>query len=179
VNGFGWPDLLIVTVALIGALMGLRRGFVAALTGFVAVAVAIFAAFRYQGSWDGWVIALTHLNPSSGHVVAMSLFAIAAYVAVVAAGFVLGGFAKLPGLGLINALLGAVVGVAEAAALLWAVLYIALFFPMPKELRADLARSPLVGALTAPNAQVDGTVKSLLPGMVRPFVGGFFAQHKP
>lgn len=178
-SGFGWPDALVAIVLVIGALMGFRRGLVTALTGILALAAAGYAAFIYQGAWDGWVTGFTHLNPASAHVVALVLFAIAAYAATVIVGFVLGGFMKLPGLNLLNAALGGAVGVVEAAALLWAVLYVALLFPMPKELRADLVRSPLVDALTGPNGQVDNAVKSLLPWAVRPFADGFLKAHKP
>jgi len=178
-TGWSWPDLLIAFVVVIGAFMGLRQGFVAALTGFVAVAIAVLAAFRYDGAWDGWVTSLTHIRPGSAHVVAMALFAIAAYAITVAVGMVFARIVKLPGLNIVNALLGAVVGVFEATALLWLVLYVALFFPLPSDLRDDLHRAPLVASLTAPNAQVDDEVKSLLPWIVRPFAGPFFDRHKP
>jgi membrane protein required for colicin V production len=178
-QGLGWPDLLIAGIVLIGALMGLKRGFISALTGFVAVAIAVFAAFRYNGMWDGWVGALTRLGPGSAHVVAMVLFAIVAYALTVAAGVFFARIAKLPGLNLVNAILGAGVGALEAVALLWLVIYIALFFPLSADLRADLHRSSFVAALAAPNAQVDGSVRSLLPWIARPFVAPFFDNHKP
>ena len=178
-NAFGWPDLLIAVVVVIGALMGFRRGFVAALTGIVAVVIAVYAGFQYGGAWDGWIAALTHLSAGSAHVVALSLWAISAYLITVIIGVILGGFARLPGLGFINALLGAGVGALEGAALLWLALYIALLFPLPKDVRADLARSPLVGMLTAQNARVDAAFTGLLPWLARPFANGFFSHHKP
>jgi hypothetical protein len=109
----------------------------------------------------------------------MVLFAIVAYALTVAAGVFFARIAKLPGLNLVNAILGAGVGALEAVALLWLVIYIALFFPLSADLRADLHRSSFVAALAAPNAQVDGSVRSLLPWIARPFVAPFFDNHKP
>ncbi len=177
--GLGWPDLLIAGIVVIGAVMGLRRGFVSALTGFVAVALGVFAAFRYNGAWDGWMIGLTHLSPGSAHVVAMVLFAIVAYAITVAVGVGFARIARLPGLNIINALLGAAVGALEATALLWLALYVALFFPLPADLRTDLHRSTFVAMLTSANAQVDDAARSLLPWIARPFVEPFLDRHKP
>jgi len=178
VNAFGWPDLLIGAIVLIGAFRGFARGFVAQLTGIVALTIAVIAAFNYRGQWDGAIAGVTHLGPGSAHVVAMSLFAIAAYAVTVAIGTVLSRFAKLPGIGLVNGVLGAGVGGLEAVALIWLVLYVALFFSLPNDLHADLRRSPLVATITAPNAEVDATVRSLIPFFARPFVGGFMDQHR-
>jgi uncharacterized membrane protein required for colicin V production len=177
-NTVAWPDILIGAILIVGALKGLKRGFVAELSGAVALFVAIVAAFRYQGDWDQWVSAVTHLGPGSAHVVAMSLFASAAYAITVAIGFVLGKIARLPLLGIGNALLGACIGTAKAAVLVWAVLYVALFFPLSPDLRADLHRSVLVGLLTTPNQQLDGEMRGTLPWYVKPFSGGLFGRHK-
>jgi membrane protein required for colicin V production len=173
-----WPDILIGAIVLFGALRGFRRGFVAELSGAIALFVAVVAAFRYQGDWDAWTTSVTHLGPGSAHVVAMTLFAFAAYLITCAIGLLLGRVAKLPIVGLLNGALGAGVGAAKAAMLLWAVLYVALFFPLSKDLRADLHRSTLVALLTGPNPQLDGTMRSSLPWFVRPFSGSLFDRHR-
>jgi hypothetical protein len=59
----------------------------------------------------------------------------------------------------------------------WAILYVALFFPLSRDLRDDLRRSTLVQLVTQPNAQVDDTVRGLLPWFVRPFMIPLFAHH--
>lgn len=174
----GWPDIVIGAVVIVGALKGCKRGFVSELSGAIALAVAIVAAFRYDGDWDGVVASLLHLGPGSAHVVGMCLFAGAAYAITVALGVVLGRIAKLPLIGIGNALLGACVGAVKACVLLWAVLYVALFFPLSPDLRADLHRSTLVALLTVPNAQLDGSMRASLPWYVRPFEHGLFARHR-
>ena len=41
----GWPDIVIVGIALIAALKGFKRGFVAELGGALALAAAVIAGF--------------------------------------------------------------------------------------------------------------------------------------
>jgi uncharacterized membrane protein required for colicin V production len=173
-----WPDILIGAIVLLGALKGYKRGFVSELSGAIALFVAVVAAFRYQGDWDAWTASLLHVGPGSAHVVAMTLFALAAYLITSAIGLVLSRVAKLPLIGIANGALGAGVGAAKAGVLLWAVLYVALFFPLSRDLRADLHRSALVALLTGPNARLDGAMRSSLPWFVRPFSGGLFERHR-
>ncbi|MBV9648016.1 MAG: CvpA family protein [Candidatus Eremiobacteraeota bacterium] len=175
---WAWPDLLILVLLIIGGIRGLRRGFVSELSGAVALLVALIAAFRYPGMWDGAVMSLTHLGPGSAHVLAMSLFALAAYFIVATLAALLRPLARLPIVGFANALLGAVIGVAKAALFLWAVLYVALFFPLSPDVRADLHRSTLAQLLTFPNRQLDDGLRASLPWYVRPFAGGLFARHR-
>ncbi len=109
----------------------------------------------------------------------MVLFAIVAYAMTVAVGAGFARIARLPGLNIVNALLGAAVGALEATALLWLALYIALFFPLPADLRSDLHRSTFVAMLTSVNGQVDEAARNLLPWIARPFVEPFLDRHKP
>ena len=79
IAGIAWPDILIGAILIVGLLKGLRRGFTSEMSGAVALAVALVAAFRYQGEWDSWVGSMTQLGAGSAHVVAMALFAGVAY----------------------------------------------------------------------------------------------------
>lgn len=173
-----WPDLVIGGIALIFALKGWKRGFVAELAGAVALFVAIAAAIWYRGTFDAVVASFAHAGPGSAHVIGMVAFAVAVYLGVMALSWLLGRVAKLPILGTGNALAGALVGVGKALVGSWAVLYVVLFFPLSPDLRADLRRSTLVAIVTQPNAQVDGIVRSTMPWFVRPFVGPIFANHR-
>jgi membrane protein required for colicin V production len=173
-----WPDLAIGLVAAVGVWQGWRRGLISELTGTVAFAAAIAAAFVYPGMWDGFFAALTHLGPGSSHVVAMIVFAGVAYALVFALGALLGTIAKLPVIGTANGALGGVVGLVKTTVFVWAVLYVALFFPLSRDLRDDLHHSWLVAMLEQPNAKLDGTLRSSLPWFVRPFSESLFARHR-
>jgi hypothetical protein len=57
-------------------------------------------------------------------------------------------------------------------------LYVALFFPLPHDLRTDLHNSQLVALVTSENQQIDGLVKNTMPWFIRPLVQPLFARHR-
>jgi membrane protein required for colicin V production len=173
-----WPDALATLVLVIGGVKGFMRGFVSELTGLIALAVAIGAAFVYPGMWDDAVAGWTHLGPGSAHVVAMAAFALLAYIVVILLGSALGTIAKLPIVNVLNAALGAAVGVVKGAILLWLVIFVALYFPLSRDLREDLSRSYIVGWLEKPNGDIDTALKRSLPWFARPFSNGIIGRHR-
>ncbi len=176
--GIAWPDLAIGTILAFSAFTGWRRGFISELTGAVALFAALLAAFYYPGIWDAQVESVTHLGNGSSHIVALLLAGAIAYICVFAIGFVLERAAKLPVLGTVNGALGAVVGLGKSLVFVWVVLYVALWFPLSRDFRADLHRSALAAAITQPNEQLDGAIKNSFPWFQRPFTKGAFDKHK-
>ncbi|HEY0798955.1 MAG TPA: CvpA family protein [Candidatus Baltobacteraceae bacterium] len=172
-----WPDIVIIGVGLLGAFKGYKSGFVAELTGIIALVAAITAGFVYSGFWDGAIEALTKLGPGSAHVLGIVAFAGAIYALVIAIGVLLGRIMKFPILKTVNALLGAGVGAIKALIFVWAILYVTLFFPLPTDLRADLHRSQMVAALTQPNDQLDQKFHDSLPWFAKLFATPFFTRH--
>jgi membrane protein required for colicin V production len=173
-----WPDIVIAAFALIAALRGWKRGFVSELAGFVALALGLWAGYRYNGSFDTNIAATTHLGPGSAHVVGMAATAFFVYVVLFIASLLLARIAKMPVLGTGNAIAGGALGIVKAGLVTWAVLYIALFFPLTPDLRGDLHRSQLVALITQRNAQVDGVIEHQMPWFVQPFVRSIFARHR-
>jgi len=173
-----WPDLVIGAIALIFALKGYKRGFVAEIGGFIALAAAIWAALRYPGTLDDFAKTTLHVGEGSAHVVGMIAFAMAVYIALLLISMALSRIAKLPVIGVGNGLGGAAVGVAKAVVGVWIVLYVLLFFPLTPDLRDDLHRSQLVAAVTSENGMVDGIVRGSMPWFVRPLVKPIFDRHR-
>jgi uncharacterized membrane protein required for colicin V production len=173
-----WPDLVIGAIALLFALKGWKRGFVGEIGGFIALAAAIWAALHYPGTFDQTMRDYAHLGDGSAHVVGMVAFALIVYVALLVISAILSRFAKLPVIGLGNGAGGAAVGIVKALVGTWAVLYVALFFPLPSDLRTDLHNSQLVAFVTSENPQIDGIVKGTMPWFVRPLVQPLFARHR-
>jgi membrane protein required for colicin V production len=173
-----WPDILIAAVILIAVLKGYKRGFVLELSGFVALAASVIVPWFYRGSLDGFFQSMFHLGSGSAHVVAMFLVGLATYVAILLIARALNTVTKLPFLGLGNALGGAAIGIVKAVVLIWLLLYVALFFPLSPDIRADLHRSVLVGYETSPNDRVDGAIIGTFPWFARPFAHYFFAHHR-
>jgi len=173
-----WPDILAGAILLIAGLRGYKRGFILELSGAIALAASLIVPWFYRGSLDPFLAGALHLGSGSAHVVAMFLVGLATYVAILLVARALSNVSKLPFLGLGNAIAGALVGVAKALVLIWLLLYVALFFPLSPDIRADLHRSVLVGYVTQPNDRIDNAIMGTFPWFARPFVHQFFAHHR-
>jgi len=173
-----WPDLVIGFIALLFALKGWKRGFVAEIGGFIALAAAIWAAIHYPGTLDPFFRDVVHLGEGSAHVVGMVVFALIVYVALMVISSVLSRIAKLPVIGLGNGLGGALVGVAKSLVGVWVVLYVLLFFPLTRDIRTDFHNSALVALVTQENPRIDDFLRGTMPWFVRPMVAPLFARHR-
>lgn len=173
-----WPDILIAAIVLIAALKGYKRGFILELSGALALVASLIVPWFYRGTFDGLLMNVTHLGAGSAHVVAMFLVGLATYVAILLIARALNTVTKLPFIGLGNALAGGAVGVLKALVLIWLLLYVALFFPLSRDIRADLHRSAIVGYVTGPNDRVDGAIIGTFPWFARPFAHYVFAHHR-
>ena len=173
-----WPDILIAAIVLIAALKGYKRGFILELSGALALTASLIVPWFYRGALDPFLANLLHVGAGSAHVVAMFLVGLATYVAILLVARALNNVTKLPFLGLGNSIAGGLVGVAKAVVLIWLLLYIALFFPLSPDIRADLHRSVLVGYETQPNDRIDGAIIGTFPWFARPFVHYVFAHHR-
>ena len=100
-----------------------------------------------------------------------------AVACALALGAALSTVARLPLIGIANKLLGAAVGLAKSATFVWAILYVALFFPLPTAIRHDLHDSALAELFERPNELADAKFRASLPEAVRPLADDIFAQH--
>ena len=138
----------------------------------------MWAALHYPGALDCYVGEYAHLGEGSAHVVGMIVFAAIVYIALMAISAVLSRIAKLPVIGLGNGLAGAAIGAAKALIGVWIVLYVALFFSLPRDLRGDLHNSAAVAFVTQDNAQIDRFVIGTMPWFIRPLASPLFAHHR-
>jgi uncharacterized membrane protein required for colicin V production len=172
-----WPDIVMVIILGIATFKGYARGFVSELGGAVAVTAALVTPWFYNGSLDPQIEQLTRLGPGSAHVVGMFATGLLTYVALLVVARLLGTIAKLPVLGLGNALGGALIGFAKGAILLWLVLFVALFFPLSLDIRDGLHESHLAPYLVTYDAPLDDAILSTVPWFARPFVMPYFRRH--
>ena len=175
--GIPWPDIIIAIILLVSTLKGLSRGFVSELGGAVAVVAALITPWYYNGSFDPWLKKEVHLGAGSAHVVGMFLCGFITYAIVLAIAGVLNRFANLPILNIGNSLGGAAVGLAKGAVLVWLVLYVALFFPLSRDIRADLHQSVLAPYFVQQDPRVDGVIESIIPWFARPALYPYFHRH--
>jgi membrane protein required for colicin V production len=173
-----WPDILIGAILLIALLKGYKRGFIMELAGAIALILALITPWFYGGVFDRPLQQWLHLGAGSAHVVGMFAVGVLTYLGVMLLARALSVMAKLPVLGLGNALAGGAVGLAKGAVAMWLILYVALFFPLSRDIRADLHRSLLVHVLTQNNERVDDAIIGTLPSFARPLVQQVFARHR-
>lgn len=173
-----WIDIVIAAIFLIATLKGFKRGFIMELAGGFALLCALATPWLYNGAFDGALSSAAHMNAGSAHILAMVLVGIATYVAVMILARILSAIAKMPIIGLGNALGGAAVAIVKAAVVLWLILYVALLFPLPDNARRDLHRSVLVGVLTIPDAYVDNALSGTLPSFARPLLDPLLGRHR-
>ena len=162
---------------MISAVRGWKIGFISELAGTIAICVAFFAAYAYPGIWDHFIIYWTRLTIDSAHIIAMFLFALVAYTAVVMLAYFLNRYSTTATLSPINAFGGALLGGAKAFFLFWFILYIALFLPISHSLRSDLRGSFFVPMLTSQGERLDQQIRPATPWFVRPFVIPYLRRH--
>lgn len=173
-----WPDILIGAILLVALLKGYKRGFVMELSGAVALVLSLITPWLYGGIFDAQLQHWLHLGSGAAHVVGMFAVGVLTYAAVMLVARALNLIAKLPVLGLGNALAGGAVGLFKGVVAMWLLLYVALFFPLSHDIRADLRRSALVQALTQPNQRIDNAIIGTLPSFARPLLQQAFGQHR-
>jgi uncharacterized membrane protein required for colicin V production len=177
IGGLAWPDVVIVIVLAIATLKGYSRGFVTELGGAVAVTAALVTPWFYNGSLDPQIARFTNLGPGSAHVIGMFATGLGTYILILVVARLLGTIAKLPLLGLGNAVGGAAIGFAKGAVLLWLVLFIALFFPLSPDIRDGLHQSRLAPYLVSYDPPLDDAILSTIPWFARPFAMPYFRRH--
>jgi uncharacterized membrane protein required for colicin V production len=177
IGNVAWPDAVIIVVMVISTVKGFARGFVAELGGAIAVVAALVTPWLYNGAFDSQIGHLFKVGPGSAHVIGMFATGLVTYVVILIVSRVLGTIAKLPVLGLGNALAGAVVGFAKGAILLWVILFIALFFPLSRDIRDSLHQSLLAPYLVTYDQPIEAAMLSTIPWFARPFVLPYFRRH--
>ncbi|HET7814134.1 MAG TPA: CvpA family protein [Candidatus Baltobacteraceae bacterium] len=173
-----WPDILIAAVLLIAGLKGFKRGFIMELSGAVALVLSLIVPWFYNGVFDEPLQQITHAGPGAAHVIALFCVGAGTYLAVLLIARVLNAVAKLPVLGLGNAVAGAAIALLKAAILIWLVLYVALFFPLTRDVRADLHRSKAVAVFALANDAIDNRIEATLPPFVRPMFAPVLDRHR-
>lgn len=177
IAGVAWPDIVIVIVMCIAAYKGYKRGFVAELAGFIAAVAALITPWFYNGSLDKQIAAVTKVGPGSAHVIGMFGTGLLTYVVILVVAQLLGAAAKLPVISFGNTIGGGIVGFAKGAMLLWALLFVSLFFPLSPDIRDDLHQSRLAPYFVSYDASLDDALLSAIPWFARPFVMPYFRRH--
>jgi S1-C subfamily serine protease len=144
VTGLDW---IIVAFAAILAAFGFRRGFIVGVLSFVGFALGAFLGTRLAPL-------LLSQGSSSPYAPAFGLFGALLAGAILASGAEGLGFRVrrallLPGIGALDGLLGAVLGIALAFGVVWIVAAVVAQAPNETQLRGDIQRSAILRELNA------------------------------
>lgn len=140
-------DWIIVAFAAILAAFGFRRGFIVGVLSFTGFALGAFLGTRLAPL-------LLSQGSSSPYAPAFGLFGALLAGAILASGAEGLGFRVrrallLPGIGALDGLLGAALGIALALGVVWIVAAVVAQAPSETRLREDIQRSAILGELNA------------------------------
>jgi membrane protein required for colicin V production len=163
-----WVDALIILTLAAAFWGGFRNGLVRELVGLAAVVLAWIAAAAFANPAADWIATQWTLSPSVARVVAFWTVFLIVFVGVRAAGWLLERITKLPVINILSGVGGGLVSCAKSLVLLWAILFVALFFPVDNDVRSALKTSHGAMFIEAFDEPVTAAIDAALPKLARP-----------
>lgn len=164
-----WPDWLVILTLAVAFWGGYRNGVVRELISLLAVVLAWVLAGVLAGSVAGSFQLQFGLSPSAAHLAAFWFLFLVFFAATRAAGWLLERFTKLPLMRIASGVGGGFVACGKAVLALWFVLFIALFFPIARDVRTTLRKSATVSTIESLNRPAYAMIDQALPRSARPF----------
>ena len=172
-----WADGLVLLTTAVAFWGGYRSGVVREAIGMVAIIMAWVLAGAFAGMMSPALERGLALSPAASHLVAFWLLFLFVFGATRAVGWAVERFTAAPILRAASGVGSGIVACAKAVLALWLVLFVALFFPIAKDVRATLAASPTVKAIAALDAPAYAMLEASLPVRARPFARAFLDHH--
>jgi membrane protein required for colicin V production len=173
-----WVDILVALTLLAAFWGGYRNGLVREVIGLAAVVLAWLAATAFASAATDWISAQWTVAPAVARVAAFWAVFLLAFVAVRALGWLLERVTKLPVISIVSGIGGGLVSGIKALVLLWAILFVALFFPMDKEVREALRQSPSATLIESFDGPVVAAIDAALPKVTRPVWHIVMKKHR-
>jgi membrane protein required for colicin V production len=173
-----WVDILVALTLLAAFWGGYRNGLVREVIGLAAVVLAWFAATAFASAASDWLSAQWAVSPTVARVIAFWSVFLFAFVAVRALGWLLEHITKLPVVSIVSGIGGGLVSSVKVLVLLWAVLFVALFFPMDQQVRQALRQSPSAMLIESFDAPVVAAIDAALPKVTRPVWHIVMKKHR-
>jgi len=172
-----WADGLVALTLAVAFWGGYRAGVVREAIGMVAIILAWVAAGAFAGTMSPALQNILGLSPASAHLVAFWLLFLFTFAAARAAGWAFERVTAQPVLRIASGIGGGIVACAKAVLVLWLILFIALFFPIAKDVRTILKRSPSVEMIEALDRPAYAMLTASLPPRTHAFVRMFLDHH--
>ena len=172
-----WADVLVALTLAVAFWGGYRAGVVREAIGMLAIILAWVAAGAFAGTMSPALQKTLGLSPASAHLVGFWLVFLFTFAVTRAAGWALERVTAQPVLRIASGIGGGIVACAKALLVLWLVLFVALFFPIAKDVRAILKRSPTVETIEVLDRPAYAMLTASLPQRTHPFVRMFLDHH--
>jgi uncharacterized membrane protein required for colicin V production len=172
-----WVDGLVVLTLAVAFWGGYRSGIVREAIGLVAIILAWVAAGSLAGTMSPALQKSLGLSPAPAHLASFWLLFLFTFAATRALGWMLERVTAKPILRIVNGIGGGIVAAAKGVLALWLILFIALFFPVARDVRAILKNSPTVATIEALDQPAYAVLTASLPRRTRPFVRLFLDHH--
>ena len=172
-----WADGLVALTLAVAFWGGYRSGVVRELIGILAIILAWVLAGAFAGLLSEALQQRFGLSQGAGHLAAFWLLFLVVFAGVRAIGWLVERFTSLPLLRVASGIGGGFVACAKALLLLWLVLFVALFFPISRDVRATLKSSASVGVIVALDRPAFAMLNESLPNSARPFARFILAHH--
>lgn len=118
-----WIDIIVMGFIALGAFMGFRKGFIQSLAGLVAVGLAVWIGLNFSGLLESSVAQYDVIPVGMIKLVSLLLTIFLAYLAIKLAAKALHTIVHTVGLGIVNRLVGSVLGVLLKVVALAAIVY--------------------------------------------------------
>lgn len=172
-----WADVLVALTLAVAFWGGYRSGMIRELIGILSIIVAWALAGAFAGLLSETLQLRFALSAGAAHLSAFWLLFLVVFAATRALGWLVERFTALPLLRFASGIGGGIVACAKAILLLWLVLFVALFFPISRDVRATLRKSPSVETIEALDRPAFAMLNQSLPHNARPFADLILAHH--
>jgi uncharacterized membrane protein required for colicin V production len=172
-----WADWLILLTLAVAFWGGYRSGVLRESIGLASIIVAAFVAGALAGPVTPPIQRDYAVAPASAHLIAFWSLFLVAFALVRLAGWAAERTIAAPAFKVASGLGGGVVACAKAVLALWAILFVALFFPIAPDVRTTLRASPTVRLIEGLDAPAYAILEGSLTGNARYWARVFLKHH--
>lgn len=173
-----WIDALVFMTLAVAFWGGYRAGVVRELIGLVAIIFAWVLAGAFAGPFADSLGQAWHISVSIAHLIGFWLLFLIVFAGIRALGWLLERAASLPIIKIFSGIGGGLVASAKSVLLLWALLFVALFFPISVDVRSAMRSSPSARAIDALDEPAYAMLEGALPKPVRIVAASILKHHR-
>jgi uncharacterized membrane protein required for colicin V production len=158
-----WIDVLAIATLAVAFYAGWRAGLVAEFFDLAALVSAALLATMWSGGFASGLPPTWPLSEASRHVIALWALFLLIYGVIRTLGWLFEHYFDWPGKHWIGRVGGGLIGAIKALLVLFAILYVALFFPIDRQVRDTLRASPIARQFDRYFPRINDAIVNLMP----------------